>query len=529
MSGQPVPEALENVSAGHEAIAVLDFGSQYTQLIVRRVRECHVYCRLFPHDVPESELATFAPVGIILSGGPASVYEPGAPRLPAYVLRLGVPVLGICYGMQVLAEALGGQVEPAPRREYGPAILDQMVADNPLFVGLRPPQAVWMSHGDHVQVLPPGFVALASSANSPVAAMAHPERRIYALQFHPEVAHTPQGMQILRNFLYRICGCRGDWTAGSFIAESIAQIRRRVGDGKAICALSGGVDSSVAATLTARAIGPQLTCVFVDHGLLRLGEAERNMSFFREYVDAEVILVNARERFLQTLAGVNDPEEKRRRIGATFIRVFEETTRQLGQVDFLVQGTLYPDVIESADPRKSQAAAHIKTHHNVGGLPSDMKFSLIEPLRDLFKDEVRAVGAELGLPDAIVQRQPFPGPGLAVRIIGEVTEERVETLRLADAIVTTEIEAAGLERDIWQYFAILTPLRSVGVMGDGRTYANVVAIRAVTSQDAMTADWARLPYDLLGKIANRIVNEVPGVNRVVYDVTSKPPATIEWE
>jgi len=529
MSGQPAPETSDNVSASHEAIAVLDFGSQYTQLIVRRVRECHVYCRLFPHDVAESELAAFAPKGIILSGGPASVYDPDAPRLLPHVIGLDVPILGICYGMQALAQTFGGQVQPAPRREYGPAILNEIAADNPLFVGLHAPQPVWMSHGDRVQMLPPGFVALASSANSPIAAMAHPERRIYALQFHPEVAHTPQGMQILRNFLYRICGCHGDWTPGSFIAESIAQIRRQVGDGKAICALSGGVDSSVAAALAARAMGAQLTCVFVDHGLLRLGEAERNMSLFREYVDAEVIRVNARERFLQALAGVTDPEEKRKRIGATFIRVFEEAARQLGRVDFLVQGTLYPDVIESADPRKSQAAAHIKTHHNVGGLPSDMKFSLIEPLRDLFKDEVRAVGAELGLPDAIVQRQPFPGPGLAVRIIGEVTAERLETLRLADAIVTTEIEAAGLGRDIWQYFAILTPLRSVGVMGDGRTYANVVALRAVTSQDAMTADWARLPYDLLGKIANRIVNEVPDVNRVVYDVTGKPPATIEWE
>jgi len=516
-------------AAMREAIAVLDFGSQYTQLIARRVRECRVYCRLFPYDVSAEELAAFAPAGLILSGGPASVYDPQAPHLSAHLLALGKPILGICYGMQALAHHLGGQVSAAARREYGPATLDTMDTSSPLFARLQAPQPVWMSHGDQVTLLPPGFKIIASSINSPVAAMADSQRRIYALQFHPEVVHTPRGMKMLRNFLYRICGCQGLWTAGSFVAQTVAQIKAQVGAKRAICALSGGVDSSVAAALVERAIGDQLTCIFVDHALLRQGEAARNMQLFGQYLRTPVILVNAQQRFLQALAHVVDPEEKRRRIGETFIRVFEEATAEIGPVDYLVQGTLYPDVIESAGPGKSKSAARIKTHHNVGGLPADMTFSLIEPLRDLFKDEVREVGRELGLPEEIVHRQPFPGPGLAVRIIGEVTEERLATLRAADAIVTTEIEAAGLGREIWQYFAILTPLKSVGVMGDGRTYSHVVAVRAVTSQDAMTADWARLPYDLLGKIANRIVNEVPGVNRVVYDITSKPPATIEWE
>ena len=526
MSGQP---PLAPVPAAREAIAVLDFGSQYTQLIARRVRECHVYCRLFPYDVSADELAAFSPSGIILSGGPASVYDPHAPRLSNDLLALGKPILGICYGMQALAQHLGGQVGAAPRREYGPATLDTLDHGSPLFAGLRAPQIVWMSHGDQVTHLPPGFAVIASSGNSPVAAMADAQRRVYALQFHPEVAHTPQGMEMLRNFLYQVCGCQGLWTAGSFIAQTVAQVRAQVGDKKAICALSGGVDSSVAAALVERAIGEQLTCVLVDHGLLRQGEAARNMALFGQYLKSPVILVNAQQRFLQTLAGVVDPEEKRRRIGETFIRVFEEATTQIGPVDYLVQGTLYPDVIESAGAGKSKSAARIKTHHNVGGLPKDMTFALIEPLRDLFKDEVREVGRELGLPAEIVHRQPFPGPGLAVRIIGAVTEERLATLRAADAIVTGEIEAAGLGREIWQYLAVLTPLKSVGVMGDGRTYSSVVAVRAVTSQDAMTADWARLPYDVLARISTRIVNEVPGVNRVVYDITSKPPSTIEWE
>jgi GMP synthase (glutamine-hydrolysing) len=516
-------------STAPESIAVLDFGSQYTQLIVRRVRECHVYCRYFPHDVSKEELAAFAPAGIILSGGPSSVYDADAPQLPDYILSSGAPILGICYGMHEIAHLLGGQVTPSTRREYGPATLDALDSASLLFQGLAAPQQVWMSHGDYVTKLPPGFCSIAASANSPIAAMADPGRRIYALQFHPEVAHTTHGQEILRNFLYRICGCRGLWTAGSFISQTVAQIREQVGGQKAICALSGGVDSAVAAALVAHAIGSQLTCVFVDHGLLRLGEAERNMQVFGQYLDAPVILVNAKDRFLRVLAQVTEPEEKRKIIGEHFIRVFEETTTQLGEIAYLVQGTLYPDIIESAGAGRSKTAARIKTHHNVGGLPKDMTFKLIEPLKDLFKDEVREVGRELGLPDEVVNRQPFPGPGLAVRIIGEITQERLDTLRAADAIVTGEIEAAGLGREIWQYFAILTPLRSVGVMGDGRTYANVVGVRAVTSQDAMTADWARLPYDLLGKIANRIVNEVPGVNRVVYDITSKPPATIEWE
>lgn len=510
-----------------EAIAVLDFGSQYSQLIVRRVRECRVYCRLFPHDVSAAELERFAPVGVILSGGPASVYEQGAPRVPEHVLASGRPILGICYGMQALALQLGGQVATAPRREYGQAVLDRIDTSSPLFAGLSAPQTVWMSHGDQVVALPEGFVAIASSANSPVAAMADPTRRIYGLQFHPEVAHTPRGMDILRNFLYRICGCHGLWTPASFIEQAVAQIKAQVGSGFAVCALSGGVDSSVAATLVERAIGDHLTCIFVDHGLLRKDEVQRNMAAFRQYLRSPVMLVNAEERFLQALAGVVDPEEKRRRIGETFIRVFEESTAKIGQVGFLVQGTLYPDVIESAGAGKS--AARIKTHHNVGGLPKEMDFALVEPLRDLFKDEVRQVGLELGLPEWVVYRQPFPGPGLAVRIIGEVTKERLERLRAADAIVTSEIESAGLGRSVWQYFAVLTSVKSVGVMGDSRTYADVVAIRAVTSEDAMTADWARLPYDLLAKMANRIVNEVPGVNRVVYDITSKPPGTIEWE
>jgi len=527
-------------SPGHptaEAIAVLDFGSQYAQLIVRRVRECNVYCRLFPWDVPAERLAAFHPQGIILSGGPASVYGEGAPQLQQHVLDLGKPILGICYGMQALAHLLGGQVSRAPRREYGQASLDTIAADSPLFEGLPAPQSVWMSHGDQVTVLPPGFRAIAASDNSPIAAMADARGRIYGLQFHPEVAHTPQGTKLLRNFLYRVCGCHGLWTASSFITEAIAQIREQVGESRAVCGLSGGVDSSVAAALVERAIGDRLTCIFVDHGFLRKDEAKNNMAAFLQYLGSEVIYVDAEARFMGALAGVSEPEEKRRRIGETFVRVFERTAEEVGQADFLVQGTLYPDVIESAGTGRS--SARIKTHHNVGGLPEDMRFKLVEPLRDLFKDEVRRVGIELGLPKHIVYRQPFPGPGLAVRIMGEVTRDRLDRLREADAIVTSEIEAwnasaaglggdgaAGMPR---QYFAVLPSVKSVGVMGDERTYAELVGIRAVTTEDFMTADWARLPYDLLARMASRIVNEVSGVNRVVYDITSKPPGTIEWE
>ncbi len=511
-----------------EAVAVLDFGSQYSQNIARRVREAHVYCELLPHDVSLAKLERLSPRGYILSGGPASVYGPDAPRVSDYVLRSGVPILGICYGMQLLAHQLGGAVAESTRREYGFARL-LLEEENALFEGLDPEPQVWMSHGDRISDLPPRFTILASTDNSPVAAMGNLQRKLYGLQFHPEVVHTPCGSQIIRNFLYRICGLQGTWTPTSFIEESVAAIRRQVGEGRVLCALSGGVDSAVMATLVARAVGEQLTCVFVDHGLLRQGEAARSLRLFDRHIGAEVIAVNARERFLRRLSGITDPEEKRRVIGAEFIRVFEETAASLGKFAFLGQGTLYPDVIESAGPRTAATAARIKTHHNVGGLPQDMRFELVEPLRYLFKDEVRSVGLALGLPEVMVYRQPFPGPGMAVRCIGEVTAERVDILRAADAIVREEIEQAGWGRDVWQYFAVLTPVKSVGVMGDGRTYANLVAVRAITSEDGMTADWARLPYDLLARISSRIVNEVPGVNRVVYDISSKPPATIEWE
>jgi len=532
-----------------ETIVVLDFGSQYAQLIVRRVREQRVYSVLMPYDATEEEVMALSPAGFILSGGPASVYDPGAPQLPDYVLRSGLPVLGICYGMQALALALGGKVAPFTRREYGPAELTIHDLDSPLWQGLPFSLQVWMSHGDAIAELPPGFHALASTDNSPVAAMGDPARRLYGVQFHPEVVHTPLGKDIVRNFLYSICGCAGAWTPESFIASTIHAIREQVGDRRVIGALSGGVDSTVAATLAHQAVGDQLTCVFVDHGLLREGEAEANVKQFREHLGLNVIMVDASERFLSALKGVTDPEEKRRIIGETFIRVFEDCRgeafahdapprlpksprlRKSGRANaspFLLQGTLYPDVIESTT-KDTKAAARIKTHHNVGGLPSDLQFELVEPLKFLFKDEVRDVGLALGLPPEIVYKQPFPGPGLAVRIIGEVTPERIQTLARADAIVREEIEAAGLGREVWQYFGVLTPLRSVGVMGDGRTYLNTVAVRAVTSQDGMTADWARLPHAVLARISNRIVNEVAGVNRVVYDISSKPPATIEWE
>ncbi|MFH1087932.1 MAG: glutamine-hydrolyzing GMP synthase [Chloroflexota bacterium] len=511
--------------ATREKIVVIDFGSQYSRLIARRVRECHVYCELVPPDAPLDKLAALKPKGFILSGGPASVYQPGAPLPPTYVYELGVPVLGICYGMQVLAHQLGGEVSPGTKHEYGQAILHISDDSSPLFAGLPPTLPVWMSHGDHIQRMPLGFRTLAYTENSPSAVIGS-DNRIYGLQFHPEVIHTPQGKTILENFLYRLCGCTASWTPGNFVAESVERIRNQVKEGRVISGLSGGVDSTVTAGLVYQAVGDQLRCIFVDNGFLRREEADRLLKVFDKNLKMNVIHVDATDRFLARLQGVIDPEEKRRRIGEEFIRVFEAEASKLGKVDFLAQGTLYPDVIESQDARIS---AKIKTHHNVGGLPSRMSLTLVEPLRHLFKDEVREVGATLGLPEDMVWRQPFPGPGLAIRVIGEVTRERLEILRAADWIVMNEIKKAKLYRQLWQTFAVLTDVRSVGVMGDFRTYGYLIAVRAVTSEDAMTADWARLPYDLLARISTRIINEVPEVNRVVYDITSKPPATIEWE
>jgi len=507
-----------------EMVVVLDFGGQYSHLIARRIRELKVFCEMLPYTTPLDELAAKKPRGIIFSGGPASVYQPGAPTVDPAVYRLGVPVLGICYGMQLMARQLGGRVVGAEGREYGKTALEVLdTAD--LFRGLSPVEQCWMSHGDRVEAPPPGFTVIARTAQAPVAAMRDAARKLYAVQFHPEVMHTPKGQEILRRFLYDICGCRGDWTMGSFVERTVAEVRARVGEGRVLCALSGGVDSSVAAVLVHRAVGDRLTCVFVNHGLLRQGEAEQVVRTFREQFRMRLVYVDAAERFLRRLAGVTDPEKKRKIIGEEFIRVFEEEALKLERVDFLVQGTLYPDVVESG----TATAAVIKSHHNVGGLPADMRLELIEPLRWLFKDEVRAVGGELGLPEDVVWRQPFPGPGLAVRILGEVTPDKLALLRRADAIVREEIRRAGLHREIWQYFAVLPDLRSVGVMGDERTYAHTVAVRAIHSHDGMTADWVRLPYEVLERISGRIVNEVPGVNRVVYDITSKPPSTIEWE
>jgi GMP synthase (glutamine-hydrolysing) len=528
LSGEQSVTAKEAIpKAEPEAIIVIDFGSQYSMLIARHVREYQVYCELLPYDTPWEKIASLNPKGFILSGGPASVYEPDAPLAPAYIYESHLPVLGICYGMQVIVKQLGGRVALGTKHEYGHAILHLSEIDSPLFADIASPSPVWMSHGDKIEEMPPGFTALAHTENSPVAVMGNGDG-IFGLQFHPEVAHTPQGKTILRNFIYQICGCQGNWTMSNFINDSIARIKRQVGKGKVINALSGGVDSSVVATLIHRAIGDQLTCIFVNHGLLRREEVERTFNTFRLNLGMNIIYADASERFLNQLKGVRDPEEKRKVIGEEFIKVFEEEAKKIGKVDFLAQGTLYPDVIESASSG-SKAAAKIKTHHNVGGLPAKMRLSLLEPLRSLFKDEVRQVGLELGLPEEMVWRQPFPGPGLAIRIIGEVTKEKLEILRSADWIVMNEIKKAKLYRQLWQIFAILTDVKSVGVMGDYRTYGYLVAIRAVNSEDAMTADWARLPYDLLNRISNRIVNEVAGVNRVVYDITSKPPSTIEWE
>jgi GMP synthase (glutamine-hydrolysing) len=508
-----------------DSVLVIDYGAQYAQLIARRIRECKVFSEILPHDVPLDEIRRRRPKGLILSGGPASVYAPGAPAVSPGFFELGIPVLGICYGLQGMAQALGGQVARTGAREYGKTEL-RAQGSSVLLKDLPLTQTVWMSHSDAVTQAPEGFRVTAQTEASPVAAFEAPERGLYGVQYHPEVAHTPKGLDLLKNFLYEVCDARPAWTRVSIIEEAVRDIRERVGSDRIICGLSGGVDSAVAAVLVHKAVGDQLTCVFVDHGLLRADEPEQVEDTFRRHFHTNLIHVKAQDRFLAKLAGVTDPERKRRAIGEEFIRVFEEIAgTELAGVRFLVQGTLYPDIIESG----TRDAAKIKSHHNVGGLPEDMQFELVEPLRNLFKDEVRAIGEELGLPEEIVWRQPFPGPGLAIRVIGAVTAEKLEILRRADAIVLEEVRRAGLMRELWQSFAILPDIRTVGVMGDERSYAHPVILRAVTSEDAMTADWARLPHELLERISNRIVGEVPGVNRVAYDVTSKPPGTIEWE
>jgi GMP synthase (glutamine-hydrolysing) len=512
-----------------DRVLVIDFGAQYAQLIARRVRECHVFSEIVPHDISAGEIHARRPKGLILSGGPKSVFEPGAPASDPELFHLGIPALGICYGHQLMASSLGGKVERGTSGEFGRTLLN---ADGgTLFDGLPLEQTVWMSHNDAVTTAPPGFRATASTAASPVAAMEDPQKGLFAVQFHPEVVHTPFGLELMKNFLYRFCDCLPSWTAAGVIETAVEQIRIQVGAGRVIAALSGGVDSAVATALVYKAIGDRLTCIFVDQGLLRAGEAEQVVDTFGRHLSTDLVQVKAADRFLDRLVGVVDPEMKRKIIGEEFIRVFEEVAGEIAAdsqeaVRFLVQGTLYPDVIESG---AGKAAAIIKTHHNVGGLPKEMTLELVEPLRNLFKDEVRRVGEELGLPEEIVWRQPFPGPGLAVRIVGEVTADRLEMVRAADSIVLDEIKRAGLYRDIWQSFAVLLPVRSVGVMGDERSYGNAVVVRAVTSEDAMTADWARIDPAVLDRIAGRITSEVPGVNRVAYDITSKPPATIEWE
>lgn len=514
---------LENPTG--ELVIILDFGAQYTQLIARRIRECNVYCEILPFDAPLDRIRARQPIGIVFSGGPNSVYEEGAPAVDAGLFDMGVPVLGICYGHQLMARALGGDVAACEQREYGKTALT-VTDPGPLFAGLDAELTCWMSHGDRVQQPPPGFRVLARTESTPVAAMGDPTRRFYGVQFHPEVVHTPFGKHILERFLVDVCGCRQLWTMGSFIDEAVQAVRAQVGDAGVVCGVSGGVDSCAVAALVHRAIGKQLTCIFVDHGMLRLDEGDQVRRDFADALGINLISVDASDRFLAKLAGVDDPERKRRIIGEEFVRVFEETADSVSGVGFLAQGTLYPDVIESG----TRTAAKIKTHHNVGGLPEHMRLKVVEPFRYLFKDEVRGVAEELGLPESIVWRHPFPGPGLAVRITADITRERLDTLRQADAIFIEEIRRAGLYREIWQAFAALAPgIRSVGVMGDSRTYSHPIILRAVSSEDAMTANWSRLPYDLLERVSSRIVNEVPGVNRVVYDVSSKPPATIEWE
>lgn len=512
-----------------DKIIILDFGSQYTQLIARRVRECKIYSEIHPYNLPLEKIRSLSPKGIILSGGPSSVYEKDAPRCDPDLFKTGIPILGICYGMQLIAQSLGGKVSHSEKREYGNA---RLIIDRParLFKGIKgrgESLKVWMSHGDQIERLPKGFYILAHSENTPIAAIENPEKKIYGLQFHPEVVHTQMGKVIIKNFLYEICNCKRKWTMESFLENTIMNLRNTIGDEKVICALSGGVDSTVVAVLLHKAIGDNLRCIFVDNGLLRSGEASQVINLFRHHFRIPLTYIDAKDVFLKALKGVVDPEEKRKRIGKTFISIFEKEAKKIGKIKYLAQGTLYPDVIESVSFKGP--SAKIKSHHNVGGLPKRMKFTLIEPLKELFKDEVRELGRILGLPEKIIKRQPFPGPGLAIRIIGEVTESRLEILRNADEIVLEEMDKNNLTDKVWQSFAILLPVKTVGVMGDERTYENVIAIRVVESQDGMTADWVRIPYEILGNLSNRIINEVKGINRVVYDISSKPPSTIEWE